>query len=107
MKTTLQKLLIKKGIKDTSELNDEEKAIFENWNKVLSKEELSVNDIREFCQNQIDVINGKWKDLNLENSRKAEMIPYFTVYQTLLQAINSPKAIREQLEKHLNQLLIN
>jgi len=71
----------------------------------ISKEELTLEDVKQFCATQTDIIEGKWKDYGLENVKKAELIPYHTVYKTLLEAIDSPKSAREQLEKHLNQLL--
>lgn len=105
MHSLLLKLFAKKGIKDLKELDEEEKATFDNWNKILSKDELTLEDVKVFCQSQIDIIENKWKDLNLENSKKAEMIPYHTVYKTIFQAINSPKNNREMLEQQLNELL--
>lgn len=106
MHSILSKLFAKKGIADVKELDPEEKATFEAWDKVLSKEELTISDIKEFCQSQCDVIEGKWKSYDIKNSKKAEMIPYHTVYKTILTAIGSPRAAREQLEAQLNQLLL-
>ena len=104
MHNLLLKLFAKKGIKDIKDLDAEERTTFDNWNKILSKDELTLEDVKIFCQSQIDVIENKWKDLNLENSKKAEMIPYHTVYKTILQAISSTKVVREQLEKQLLEL---
>lgn len=109
----LAKLLKKRGIKSFSELDDSpmpdnsptEKQKWDEWEKILSKEELTLEDVKQFCRSQIDVIEGKWKDLNTDQSKKAEFIPYHTVYKTLLQAIDSPRSSRESLEQQLNQLL--
>lgn len=106
MKDILNRLLAKRGLK-IEELEQEEKETFEQWNAVLSKDELTLDDIKQFCQTQCEVIEGKWRDYNLENIRKAELIAYHTVYKTLLMAIGSPKSARENLEKHLQQLLNN
>ncbi|MFA7662685.1 MAG: hypothetical protein WCX88_02095 [Patescibacteria group bacterium] len=103
----LDKLLQKRGIKKTDDLEPEEKETFENWRKILSKEDLTIEDIKDFCKTQISVIEMKWKDLNIDNSKKAELIPYHTVYKTLEQVLNAPRSEREQLEAQLNQLLIN
>jgi len=105
MKDLLNRLLNKRGISDASKLNEDEKAIFDNWNKILSKEELTLEDFKTFCQMQIDIIEGKWRDLNTENTKKAEWIPYHTVYKTLLTAISSPQIAREALERQLNEML--
>lgn len=101
----LDKLLKKRGIQSVDNLDVEEKTTFENWRKILSKDELTVEDVKTFCQSQIEVIEGKWRDLNLDQSKKAEMIPYHTVYKTLEQALSAPKVARENLENRLNQLL--
>jgi hypothetical protein len=101
----LQRLLTKRQIKSKEELTPDEKSQFENWEKILSKDELTIEDLKTFCKSQIDVIEGKWRDLNVDQSKKAELIPYHTVYKTLEAALLAPKAAREALEQHLNQLI--
>lgn len=101
----LDKILSKRGIKDASELSEEERKTFDEWRGILSKDELTTENIKEFCKTQCEVIEGKWSDLNLEQAKKSELIPYHTVYKTLLKVIESPKVVKEQLEKHLENLL--
>lgn len=101
----LDKLLKKRGIASVDELSPEEKVDFENWRKILSKDELTTEDIKNFCLTQVSIIETKWKSYDLENNKKAELIPYHTVYKTISQVIGSPKVEREQLETQLNQLL--
>lgn len=113
MNGLIQKLLRKKGVQNLEELDTKklpdgtpsEKEVFEQWQAVLNKESLSTQDIKTFCEQQIRIIEAKWKDYDKENSKKAELIPFFIVYKTLLEAIDSPKSAREALEKYLNQLL--
>ena len=100
----LNKLLQKSGVQ-YEQLDTEEKKQFDDWKLVLTKDELSTQDIKNFCQQQVDIINGKWQDLNLEQAKKAELIPYYTVYNLLLKVIDSPKEAKESLEKNLVQLL--
>ena len=100
----LNKLLQKSGVQ-YEQLDTEEKKQFDDWKLVLTKEELSTQDIKDFCQSQVDVIEGKWQDLSLEQTKKAELIPYHTVYNLLLKVIDSPKEARNGLEKNLRQLL--
>ena len=100
----LNKLLQKRGVQ-YEQLDVEEKKQFDDWKLVLTKEELSTQDIKDFCQSQVDVIEGKWQDLSLEQTKKAELIPYHTVYNLLLKVIDSPKEARNGLEKNLRQLL--
>lgn len=105
MRDILEKLLRKRGLNSVEDLDQEEKETFEAWQSVLSKDELTTQDIKNFCQNQVDTINGRWQDLSLEQAKKAELIPYFTVYNLLLKVIDSPKEAKEALEKNLNQLI--
>lgn len=105
MKDILSQILRKRGLNSVEELDKDERQTFDTWQAVLSKDELTVQDIKNFCQSQVDVIEGKWADLNTENSKKAELIPYHTIYNLLLKVIDSPKATRESLEKNLQQLL--
>lgn len=105
MHALIQRLLNKRGINSSDQLDKEEKQTFENWQLVLNKSELSTADISAFCKSQISIIENKWKDLDSPHSKKAELIPYHVVYKILLQAIDSPKSAREALEIQLNQLL--
>lgn len=105
MSNILSKLFTKFNINGVDELNSEEKVIYENWQNILSKEELTLADIKNFCQTQVDLIEAKWRDYGSQN--KANLIPYHTVYKTLLLTIDSPKVARESLEKQLNELLKN
>ncbi len=102
----LSRILEKRGIKSPNELDSEEKKTFESWEKVLSKkEEVTIEDVKKFCKRQCEIIEGKWKDYEMPQSKKAEMLPYFVVYRTLSSIIDSPDVEKEQLEKYLNQLL--
>ncbi len=101
----LTKLFEKRGIQGFDELDEDEKTTYEQWQSVLSKDELTAKDIREFCKTQVDNIEAKWGDYNVDQSRKAELIPYHTVYKKIFTAIDSPKQMREALEKSLIQLI--
>jgi hypothetical protein len=105
MHKLLYDLLVKRGIKNISELEAEERRDYENWQAVLSKEELNLEDIKQFCNTQCDIIKQKWSDYNIAEAKKAELIPYFTFYNMLLTAIDSPKTGREALEKRLIELI--
>lgn len=107
MKGILAKLLQKRGIEAVDQLTPEEKQDFETWDKILSKEELTLEDVKQFCNSQLEVIKGKWSNLDTDTDRKKDLIPYFVVYSTLLQVIDSPKLARESLEISLQQLLNN
>ncbi len=101
------RLLTKKGIKDVSELTQDEREVFESYERVLSKDKLNIEDIKRYLETQIRAIEDRWKDYGTENARKAELIPYHTVYRSLLQVIDGPNTERENLEQFLNNLIKN
>ncbi len=101
----LDRLLKKRGINNFNELDNEEKNQFEDWKRILSKDELTIEDVKEFCKNQCEIIKTKWKDLEIPQAKKSEWITAYTIYETLLQIIESPKKGREQLEQYLNELV--
>lgn len=95
----LSKIFEKRGIKDISELDTDEREVFERYKAILSKPDLSLTDIEQFLETQIKVIEAKWKDYETQN--KAGLIPYHTIYRALADIIKSPQAEREQLEQYL------
>lgn len=105
MHTLLTKLLKGRGIDNPVKLDKEEKATFDQWALILNKEELTVEDIKKYCQSQLSIIENKWADYEKDNDKKAQLIPYYTVYKILLNVIQSPKVAREALEQQLNQLI--
>ena len=105
MHPLLDKLLVKRNIKDVIELEPEEKAQFDEWQKILSEGEMSVSKIQAFCQMQLDIIKGQMKSLDNTTAKNERLTIYFNLYDTLLTLINSPQAEKESLEKYLNQLL--
>lgn len=95
----------KRGIAGAHELSQEEQVTFEQWRVILAKDELTTADVKELCKIQCSMIESKWADMNLDNAKKSELIPYHTVYRLIAQAIESPKLAKEALEKQLEALL--
>lgn len=101
----LSKILAKRGIKDVSELDKDEQETFETWSKVLSKDEITLKDVDEFCGIQIATIETQFKDLSNSREKLERLVLQHSIYSTLKLLINSPQKERESLEKYLTQLL--
>ena len=92
----------KRGIEDINQLDKEERETFEKYEAILSKPDLTLEDLKRFLESQIGIIEGKWRDYDRQN--KESLIPYHTVYKALLNIINAPQVERQALEDYLRQL---
>lgn len=101
----LTQLLKKRGITDTTELTNDEKRDFDRWNKILSEGEITVEKILNFCKHQKQIIENQWSDLNNDSIKNERLVIQHTIYSKLIGVIESPKAEREALEKHLQDLI--
>src|SRR3990167_11018874 len=106
MKSIVDKLLEKRGIKSTEELTPEERETFERWDKALS-EEISVESITKVCQTQISAIENRWRSdiTNMNSQVNQNLVIMHTIYSTLVNVITSPIAEKEVLEKYLVDLV--
>lgn len=107
MHPLLEKFLKKQKIESVTELRGDEKETFDRWEKILSEGEITVDKIAEFCQNQINLIESKWQELDNSDKKNDRLVLLHTVYRAILSTIKSPAAERESLERYLNQLLQN
>ena len=101
----IDELLEKRGIKDVSMLDESEKQTFDRWQKIWSEGEITVDKLKQLCINQIFTIEHKWRDLDNSELKNQRLIAMHTVYKTILDAMEKPAAERENLEKHLAQLI--
>lgn len=85
----------KKGI-DPAKLSDDEKATYEQYKAILSKEELTIDDLRTFLKQERGKIEARWRAYDDKG-----LIPYYTVYGVILEALDSPLQQRAQLEQFL------
>jgi hypothetical protein len=110
MHKLLTKWLEQRGISSPEELDNTpmpdgsptERQVFEEYRGALSKKELTIADLKLFCQGQIAVIENKWS--TPEYLHKAELIPYHTVYKAIINTIAGDQSARESMERQLEQL---
>lgn len=100
----LEKLLGKRGITDATKLDKDEIKTYDNWRKVLSEGEISVEKIQEFCKQQLSIIEAKFKEDNIPEKNQ-RLITSYNIYKALLGAIEKPKHEKEDLEKYLQSLI--
>ena len=100
----LSKLLTKWKIDKIEDLSQEERVVYDNYNKILSgKNEVTIDSLKEFMRAQIKIIEHKFADGETKNDLYFKACLH--VYLNLLKVIEAPEAERESTELHLNQLL--
>ena len=114
MHPLLSRYISKLGFKNIEELSDKpmpdgspsEKQTLESWNRILSKNEaVTVENVAEFCRQQIKAIEGRWKDLDNARKKNDRLVLLHTVYSAILESISAPQQQREALELYLKGLL--
>jgi len=105
MDDKLQKLLKARGISDTKDLTPEEKKTFDKWNETLSKKDLKVSDIADFCKIQLEFIEVKLENLDNTDQTNNRLILVMGIYRKIHKYIDGSKAERQSLQKHLEQIV--
>lgn len=105
MHTLLEKLLSKRGIKDVTELKEEERETFDKWQATLTAKKLEVDDLRRFCEAQKSMIEGRWRDQSNEPMLNERLITQHVVYSLLIEVMEKPSSERAALEKRLHDML--
>jgi hypothetical protein len=106
MLSLLSQLLKKRNIDKIEDLSQEERTVFDNYQSVLKGETLSVDTIKEFCTQQIKIIETKFASEGTTHNDDY-LKACLHVYLNLLKTIEAPEAERKSLEKYLTQLINN
>ena len=105
MHPLISKILHKRGIKEITELNEEEKATFDKWQKILTTEEITMETLTEFITEQKARIDSKLSDIEYPKEKKLDLLPYLSIYKALLGLIKAPRSAKEIVIKDIKQLL--
>ena len=100
----IDKLLSKRGIENEDDLSEEEQSTLQRYKAILSGEKISVENIKTFCQTQVNLIQTKFAD-NPRTDDDVYLKACLHVYLNIIKAIEAPELEREILEKHLEQLV--
>ncbi len=105
MHSLLVRLLDKRGLKSKDELDADERKDFDQWSLVLSREEMTIEDVKNFLTQQIELIEMKWRDHEVDTQKKNDLLPYHTAYKALYGAINGPARERSAMEVNLLNII--
>lgn len=98
----------KQGVAELTELTAEERATYEQWEAILTKE-LTLDNLRDFLVKQQHTLSKELREaVEGGNERKAlRIVARLDNYETLATFIEEPAKNREQLIKQLTSLTEN
>jgi hypothetical protein len=101
MNKHVERLMVKRGIRDVNSLNPEEKAAVMEWERRLSKPDLTVPDVVAFCRERLAAIEGRWADASVTDGERLRLVERHCVLKAILGAIDGPGKEREETERWL------
>lgn len=104
MHTLLQKWMTKRGV-TLETMTSEEKLTFDQWNKTLSNQKVTITSIRDFCDLQKSLIELQFGDLMNPSQKNDRLVLLHTVYSKIIQMTYADKNERESLERYLTQMI--
>lgn len=104
MNTNINDILTKLRIKTILDLTEEERKTYQEWEKVLNKQEVTMQELKEFIEGQMAIATEKF--LSYKNTEKKDLFlkAQLRNYKSILAFIQSPAINKEFLENHIKQL---
>ena len=107
MHTLLTKLLEKRNIKTTKELEVEEKADFDRWDSILQRPDISKEDVEALCEFEIGEMEKELSNLSNTHRKNERLVILLTVWRKIQRLMEGNRAEREALEEYIQKLLDN
>jgi len=105
MSNILNKYLDKLGVKEYSELNEDEKEVYKDWENVLSGRKLTDNYISEFLTASENDIIKELISQNNKDRRDIFLKMQLDMIRKIKFFLSSPDMEREALENNIDNLM--
>lgn len=105
MHKAIENLLKSRGINSVEELDAEEKKQFDAWQKVLSKDKVSVSNFIGFLNIQKSLIEAQFGDITNSHEKNSRLVLQHAIYTKLIKFFESDKRERELLQEYLTSLI--
>lgn len=101
----LEKFLKKLGLNSYTELNEEEKKTFKEWEEALNGRKITDKDVEDFLQTELDKSIARLTEVDLKKEdeifRKVEV----RFIKKLQDFLNSPLVEKTMAEKSIEQMM--
>ena len=98
----LKQILEKLGVKDYSELKEQERQVYLKWAEILNKPDFTIDDLKKFLP--LELARADEELRHYENSDKKELYykAYTRILQMLTDLLTAPEKERKALEGQLS-----
>jgi len=103
----IEEILKKFGVKSYGDLTEEERVVFDKWMGVLSKQELTINDVRGYIQSVRDVVEDKLTETTHNKEEDIFLKARLKNYRLLDAFLLSPEKAKEEVNKHISSITGN
>lgn len=101
----LKKYLNKLGVTEFSQLNDEEKDVYRNWEDSLSGKKLTDSDVATFLITLEDAIIDELTDVKISDKRDMFLKMQLDLIRKIKRFLASPEMQKKLTEMSINNLL--
>ena len=99
----LREILEKLGVKDFSELKEQERRVYEQWAAMLNKPDTTIDDLKRLLPVELD--RARKEQNQFENNERKDLFykAYIRLLENLSGMIVSPQREREALKERLRK----
>lgn len=101
----LEKFLKKLGLSSYTELNDEEKKTYVEWETALKGRKITDKDVAEFLSMELDVSVSRVTETDLKKEDEIFRKVEIRMIKKIMNFLNSPKIEKLFAEKSIEQLI--
>ena len=101
----LKKYLEKIGVKEFSQLDEDEKKIYRNWEEALSGKKLTDSDVATFIITLEDAIIEELTDVKISDKRDMFLKMQLDLVRKIKRFLSSPEMQKKLTEMSINNLL--
>jgi len=101
----LDKILQKRGVKEFSELTQEEKDTYRDWDNILRGRKLTDEEVESFLKDEEEATVKLLIDQNLNERQDIFLKMKLDMVRKILHFLNGPELEKKTLENNLKQLI--
>lgn len=97
----LERILEKLGVKRPEDLRPDELQLYQVWQQVLSRPDITIDDLRDLLPKELSRANAELRDFRNGPRKDSFYKAYTTLLEFLTSIITTPTTQREQLKADL------